>query len=975
MNPDIETLLSHTDWLRGLARGMADEPGLADDAAQDALVAALERAPGAGVRLRGWLRVVTRNVIAKALRTERRRQDRERAVAHTGTAPSTLEVVERFSTQHAVAAAVLRLTEPFRQTILLRYYEDLSLREIADRTGVAVSTVEDRLRRGTRDLLRTLRRELGDDEAWLTVVLLGRKPAPEIAPAGSATVLLGLSLAVALFACIGMAVLVVRGVAPARLDDPSRVAVAPSAQPRQAPSQGLLGDVGSSFRRDTVESAPLAALPAPTAPGSLHVRLEWEDGRAAHGVPVELWPEALGGRYSGPIRSSVSGSAVFAQLPPGDYRIVHPLAQSRRVRVRAADNQAASLTLPRGARIEGVVVDAQGAPVPFAHVWVSASPPEELAAGRPVPSVVSAAHFLARADAAGRFELESAGGAITLGAIAQGRAPSLAHHVAHDVDQQRLRVVLRGPAGSLSGRALDPEGAPVGGASIYLDAAGDSDVVVEGVRIRRVAPRFLAITDDQGRFAFASTRAGSRDLLARAAGFEAWNRSVEVSEHGPTTLEIRFERGIDVRGHVSDAEGDPLAGVVVYGTKRRWPAMPDLRHSSSTRTDIDGSFELGGLPPGSCWLTAEGEERGRQSLALLAERGTTQSVELVLQRGELIAGRVVDEEGRGIGGCEVLAVRVGDWRPIGARTDANGAFSIHGCEDDSYDVSVHEAGVPVHRQRMRAGLEDVELSIASSARPSACLSGRLVDPEGRPVRASGLRLVEDTTGRGFTLGVSALANGSFRSSGITPGDYRVSIRARGYPALELEAPASLRANDSVDLGVVSLPSGAPVELHPIAPEPLYRFFARIRDASGRVVKSYHFPDADPYLPLSLVLAQGSYSVTAWASGIVPVHVDFEVRGGESQRIALMLEAGATQRFRFRQSQSGAVRNVRLGVRDGDGRRLFEDDLELISGAGFLALAPGRYEYEAETPQGCRCSGSFSIDESPLPPAPIDCPLK
>ena len=133
--PGLNVLLAEAQWVRSLARVLVEEAGLAEDAAQEVWVAALRSRPAHSGNLRGWLAQVTRNAVRRARRTERRRSDREERVARSEELPSTLSVVEHFSTQQAVASAVLALDEPYRETVLMRYYQDLSLREIGLRMG------------------------------------------------------------------------------------------------------------------------------------------------------------------------------------------------------------------------------------------------------------------------------------------------------------------------------------------------------------------------------------------------------------------------------------------------------------------------------------------------------------------------------------------------------------------------------------------------------------------------------------------------------------------------------------------------------------------------------------------------------------------------------------------------------------------------------------------------------------------------
>ena len=56
---------------------------------------------------------------------------------------------------------VLALPEPYRGTVLLRYYEEASLREIAERQAAPLETVRTRLRRA-HALLRDRRTSTRD---------------------------------------------------------------------------------------------------------------------------------------------------------------------------------------------------------------------------------------------------------------------------------------------------------------------------------------------------------------------------------------------------------------------------------------------------------------------------------------------------------------------------------------------------------------------------------------------------------------------------------------------------------------------------------------------------------------------------------------------------------------------------------------------------------------------------------------------
>lgn len=161
-------LLQHAGFLRRLSRSLlADEHG-ARDVEQETWRSALEHPPRAG-ELRGWISTVAANVARRRLRTEVRRSAREEAAARPEALPSVDAIVGREEIVARVSQAVLELDEPYRTTVLERYYEGLPPREIARRRGVSVETVHTQHKRA----LARLRRDLGHDARdWRPALVL-----------------------------------------------------------------------------------------------------------------------------------------------------------------------------------------------------------------------------------------------------------------------------------------------------------------------------------------------------------------------------------------------------------------------------------------------------------------------------------------------------------------------------------------------------------------------------------------------------------------------------------------------------------------------------------------------------------------------------------------------------------------------------------------------------------------------------------
>ena len=196
MEPEV--LLEHRSFLRNLAWSLLHDEHAAEDVAGDAMLAAMRQSPRTG-NLKAWLGRVTRNLALTRRRGDRRRAVRERAAAHREPLPSVEEGVARLELQRRVVEAVLALEEPYRSTVVQRFFYDLSAAEIATRLDVPAATVRTRTKRALARLRSRLDHEYGGRRsAWSLglVALFPTRSAAAGAVAGGAIVM-GMKLKVA----------------------------------------------------------------------------------------------------------------------------------------------------------------------------------------------------------------------------------------------------------------------------------------------------------------------------------------------------------------------------------------------------------------------------------------------------------------------------------------------------------------------------------------------------------------------------------------------------------------------------------------------------------------------------------------------------------------------------------------------------------------------------------------------------------
>jgi len=161
-----EDLLTHADWVRALARTLVRDPAGADDVAQASFLVALEHPPRDTHNLRRWLSQIVRNSAGQGARSEARRDTRERNSARPEALPDTAELVAEAELQREVVGHVFALDEPYRTTVLPRFFRELDAREIAARQHVPLATVRTRLQRAMAQLRERLDRSHGGRASW-----------------------------------------------------------------------------------------------------------------------------------------------------------------------------------------------------------------------------------------------------------------------------------------------------------------------------------------------------------------------------------------------------------------------------------------------------------------------------------------------------------------------------------------------------------------------------------------------------------------------------------------------------------------------------------------------------------------------------------------------------------------------------------------------------------------------------------------
>jgi RNA polymerase sigma factor (sigma-70 family) len=151
-----EIVRRYVDLVYSVALRLVADVHLAQDVSQ-AVFVALARQAGAvqaklrrGVPLSGWLHVTTRNLAAKAVRTETRRRAREQAAVIMDTFEAGNASWERLAPD--LDDALAKLPETDRHALLLRFFEKRTAREIGLRLGLSEEAAQKRIARALERL-------------------------------------------------------------------------------------------------------------------------------------------------------------------------------------------------------------------------------------------------------------------------------------------------------------------------------------------------------------------------------------------------------------------------------------------------------------------------------------------------------------------------------------------------------------------------------------------------------------------------------------------------------------------------------------------------------------------------------------------------------------------------------------------------------------------------------------------------------
>ncbi len=834
--PSLDVLFREAAWLRSLARSLVG-PDDADDIVQDAWVRALEstRDDGGGARrtirsARAWMRTVVSNLGRDRLRRGSHRAQRERDAARSEAQPSNEDLAERVELHERLAHAVRSLDEPYRSTLVLRYFEELSVREIAQRQGVPVRTAETRIARGLKQLRTKLDALYGGErELWFGIAAVlagtGAVARTNVSLVGFVLLLTVTASSVAVWSLSSSGG--ARGAGP--LEVPVDVAAVPS--PLQVPVEDTRVAAPPSARADEL----VVQLRCPRDVDAQQLRVSFEGA----GGSLVLAPNRLG-------QARVAWNPAWGE---GGELVVEASARSVRAQTRVTGPGKYTLRIAeRRGTLTGRVVDERLQSLADMNVglWRVESGAVDL----------DAPDLMTRSDASGSFRFEGVAGAVqgqpgAFTVLAFDDELLSCFAISGTVDGRRDPrsfyvpvATRRAITGTVSARR-----APVAGARIAVRTSGEIARALlepaetgdpnEDALLASIAREFTRASGSlryglrvelsttsalDGSFETFGLRGDDVGLTVHHEAYARWTGAFGAAERSPFVIEL--EQGATLRGVVREPAGGPLSGVRI--TLRN----DDAKSDRVTKADGRWMFEGVTLDDGALVVFSK---VGRATVVdeVPPNAGVVIDRDIVLEPGLRIAGEVA-----GLFGSEAnrrvylraerefdlpFAARFATTRVFAnealfhpphygsVRADAEGRFAFDGLGSGRWYVWIVDAQGRLEGGRwVNAGTEGFRLARGGAVfdRVGVALSARDVVADVRLANAA-YSLRRRIGAHGDVWSVSA--NGRFEGEttlldGLLPGQYSIEFSTDAATYEPASFPV-VPGDNRIELEVVPLAMG------------------------------------------------------------------------------------------------------------------------------------------------------------------------
>jgi len=331
----------------------------------------------------------------------------------------------------------------------------------------------------------------------------------------------------------------------------------------------------------------------------------------------------------------------------------------------------------------------------------------------------------------------------------------------------------------------------------------NATVLAIGFNSTSQSARGQAVTNANGEFCVESLMPGPYNVLATSKGWR-FDKAQRVNSNSQNIVIEGFKEA-DACGRVLDAEtGAPIPTFRVR-LRIAYPGNPQTQPIPESEIAVEGAangeFCIPGVQASGdggyvVEAQAPGHAPGFSAIFSVSPGKSVNGVDVRLGHGGTLSGRIVDADGKPVARA-LVQTHDNEWtmdaftEAIGAeyptqatsaqsRTNAQGYFTIKNLNPEVYQITVEAAGFCAYEQKdinvagaQNNNIGDVRLSRGGS------ISGRLVDPSGKPLAGGRVQLDILEGDRPRTYRAKTAGDGTYTISSIVPGRYRLSGSSAG----------------------------------------------------------------------------------------------------------------------------------------------------------------------------------------------------
>lgn len=808
MNKDIlsdpEQVAELWQTLHRAARYRGATAAEADDIVQNSFVKALESPPTYRDRLAPWMRTVAERFTLRSKRTKRNRSHREQVAARREPVPSVLELLEEEDHRVTLRAIVDNLSAPYGEVVRMRYFDGLSVGEIASKLDRTPTSVRKQISRG----MRLLRERFQPRPQWHQRIpfLFWFRPKPGKAlPSLGVFAAISATLLFSLWLALSLGTNEIEAAAPSSAKAELKVASVPKAASTPLAERESLNSAATEL--------VVASAPAPYSVLVLAHRWPVADAEIRVSSKDQTEPGILLGKTNKEGRLQLDGlgaeawiSASRDRMFPSNRFLLRGLGGTRELIIKLT---------PAAGVLSGDVRSSDGTALAGAKVTLSVSSDNRGRIRAHGTSHLSSqpSSRVAETDKDGYFEVSKIRGQrYDLCIEAQGYAPLLKQLDSPTKEDRHVECVM--PIGAaLTGVVQDSNETPIPGAEVFL-------------KLAKPLPPRTTTTDAFGRYSFTELPAGPVEIHAFETSSvtpESTLTAMQLSEGDQHSAKLILSREFTLAGVALDAVEGALEGWTVELA----PATKRLSANALRRvqTDPAGKFAFAACKQDRTYhlrLYPPGSDFRVPDAVLMNTRAGTLSVTLLRTSETYPTARFSGQVNTSTRNRPALVVIASDILADELYLDIDpdsGLFASHALPPGKYHLraSTPERGFGESLEvELEAGEQKaIELTRAKGVR---LIRFNLPQWSGNPSERYAPPVIV-IQGEGDTHRIPLPSTGTTAPTDLDHGDYKFTIkRVLGWA----DATGTfVVSDDSPELITIDLRPGRRVQLRVSAPRPLF----------------------------------------------------------------------------------------------------------------------------------------------------------